>query len=214
MPAVSVIVPVFNVEPYIARCARSLFGQTLEDIEYIFVDDCTPDRSMEVLLKVLEDYPERKSQVKLVRTPQNGGLARARLAGFAKATGDYIIHCDSDDEVDTNAYRQMYEKAIAEDLDVVSCDFKLVGIKTPRVQSQVSEPGREIGDILSGKVWGCVWSRMFKHSLWDGMVLPKGGDMWEDVVFSVQAICQARRISNIAIPLYTYCRCLHASLPA
>lgn len=60
MPNVSVIIPVYNVEQYIERCARSLFGQTLDDIEYIFVNDCTPDKSMEVLARVLEDYPARK----------------------------------------------------------------------------------------------------------------------------------------------------------
>ena len=82
MPAVSVIVPVYKVEPYIARCARSLFGQTLKDIEYIFIDDCTPDRSIEVLREVLEEYPERKEQVRIFRMPENGGQAESH-AGHA-----------------------------------------------------------------------------------------------------------------------------------
>ena len=55
MPKISVIVPVYNVEKYIERCARSLFEQTLEDIEYLFIDDCTQDRSIDILLQVLED---------------------------------------------------------------------------------------------------------------------------------------------------------------
>ena len=62
MPKVSVIVPVYGVEIYIERCARSLFEQTLDDIEYLFIDDCTPDRSIEILKQVLEDYPQRKTQ--------------------------------------------------------------------------------------------------------------------------------------------------------
>ena len=56
MPAVGVIIPVYKVEPYAARCARSFFGQTLEDIEYIFVDDCSPDRSIEIIKEVLAEY--------------------------------------------------------------------------------------------------------------------------------------------------------------
>ena len=64
MPKVSVIVPVFGVEKYIERCARSLFEQTLDDIEYLFIDDCSLDRSIEILQQVLEEYPQRKLQVK------------------------------------------------------------------------------------------------------------------------------------------------------
>ena len=206
MPAVSVIIPVYNVEPYIARCARSLFGQTLQDLEYIFVDDCTPDRSMQIVMEVLEEYQQWKAHVKIVKTPMNGGLARARLAGVAVATGDYIIHCDSDDEVETDAYRQMYEKAIAEDLDIVTCNFQLLGLKKQRIQSQVSLPGREIADILSGKVYGTVWCRMCRRGIWNDIMLPKGGDMWEDVVFSVQTISRAARIGYVTTPLYIYYR--------
>ncbi|MBR5107139.1 MAG: glycosyltransferase family 2 protein [Bacteroidales bacterium] len=206
MPAVSVIIPVYKVEPYIARCARALFSQTMEDLEFIFVDDCTPDASIAVMQEVLQEFPERKEQVKVIRTPQNGGLARARLAGVAAASGRYLMPCDSDDAVDSEAYQLMYEKAVAEDLDIVTCDFRLENLKKARVQSNVSEPGREVSDILSGKVWATVWSRMFKRELWEDIALPEGGDMWEDVVFSVQATSRARRIGHMGIPLYTYYR--------
>lgn len=204
MPAVSVIIPVYNVEPYIARCARSLFGQTMQDLEFIFVDDCSPDRSMEILSEVLEEYPERKGQVRCLRLPRNGGLAHARLAGVAVAEGRYVAHCDSDDAFDPRTCELMYGKAVAEDLDIVTCDFRLTGQGKDRVQSQVSEPGREVSDILTGKVWGTVWSRLFRRELWEGMVPPRGGDMWEDVVFSVQATCRAYRIGHVATPLYNY----------
>ena len=65
MIKVSVIIPVYNVEKYIEHCARSLMEQTLMDIEYIFVDDCTPDHSMEILQRVLTDYPERLENIRL-----------------------------------------------------------------------------------------------------------------------------------------------------
>ena len=63
MPKVSVIIPVYGVEPFIERCARSLFEQTLEDMEFIFVDDCSPDRSVEILNKVVSEYPNRNVSV-------------------------------------------------------------------------------------------------------------------------------------------------------
>ena len=87
MPKVSVIVPVYKVEKYIEKCVRSLFGQTLDDIEYIFVNDCTPDASMEVLQNVLEEYPARKSQVKIFNHTINTGQSGARRDGMRMATG-------------------------------------------------------------------------------------------------------------------------------
>ena len=79
---VSVLVPVYGVEKYIARCAESLFGQTFKDIEYIFVDDCTRDRSMEVLQEVLDRYPERKEHVWIIKQEHNRGVGAARQRGL------------------------------------------------------------------------------------------------------------------------------------
>lgn len=100
MIKVSVIIPVYNVEKYIEHCARSLMEQTLMDIEYIFVDDCTPDHSMEILQRVLTDYPERLESIRIIHHTQNSGLATVRNTGLQIAQGEYIIHCDSDDWVE------------------------------------------------------------------------------------------------------------------
>lgn len=124
MPAkVSVIIPVYGAEKTIGKCAESLFSQTLDEIEYIFVNDCTPDRSMEVLQTVSERYPARKGQIRIVDMPVNSKQAAARNAGLLYATGDYVIHCDPDDWIDIKLYQEMYEMAVREDLDIVSCDY-------------------------------------------------------------------------------------------
>ena len=107
MPKISVIVPIYNVSAYIERCARSLWEQTLDDIEYIFINDCTPDNSMEILEKVLKDYPQRKSQTRIFKMPTNSRQAAVRRHGIKLAAGEYIIHCDADDWVDTNLYEKM-----------------------------------------------------------------------------------------------------------
>ena len=74
MPKVSVIVPVYNVENYMERCAVSLFEQTLDDIEYLFIDDCTPDHSIEILRATLERYPSRRERVRIISMASNSGL--------------------------------------------------------------------------------------------------------------------------------------------
>ena len=94
---VSILVPVYGVEKYIERCARSLFEQTYDNIEYIFVDDCTKDRSIVILQKVLEGYPNRKNQVKILHHEKNRGLSAARNTALDASTGDYLMHVDSDD---------------------------------------------------------------------------------------------------------------------
>ena len=123
MSKVSVIIPVYNVERYIERCVRSLFEQTLIDMEYIFVDDCSPDNSINILESVLEEYPNRKSQVKIIRHLENKGLPIARKTGIDNSTGDYIIQCDSDDWVDKDMYKAMYNMAVNTHSDVVVCGY-------------------------------------------------------------------------------------------
>ena len=77
---ISVIIPVYNVEKYIEKCLHTLFQQTLSEIEYIFVNDCSNDRSMEVLFKVIELYPSRKPHVKIINHEINKGVAAARTS--------------------------------------------------------------------------------------------------------------------------------------
>lgn len=204
MPSVSVIIPVYNVEPYMARCARSLFGQTLQDIEFIFIDDCSPDRSIEIMREILEtEFPTRKSQVKVFRMPQNSGQAKVRMQGISMATGDYVIHCDSDDEVAPFAYQMMYEKAVVDDLDIIVCDFILVKDGHEFIRSQYAEQGKEVQSIFFCQTMGSLWCRMIKNRVLDNLIAPIG-NMTEDIVITVQAICNSRRIGYIHEPLYYY----------
>lgn len=120
---VSVVVPVYNVEKYIERCIRSLLGQTLDNIEFVFVDDASVDNSMAILKSLLDEYPSRLRQVKIVSHTINKGLAETRQDGFDIAQGEYIISCDSDDWVEDNMYELMYDFAKKYDADIVCCNY-------------------------------------------------------------------------------------------
>ena len=122
---VSIIVPIYNVEKYIERCIRSLFEQTMDDVEYIFVDDCTPDQSMAILRHLMEEYEFRNLNIKIISHEHNKGLPSARNTGLAAATGDYIFHCDSDDWMEKDAMEKMYQAAQANQADIVWCDWFL-----------------------------------------------------------------------------------------
>lgn len=203
MPAVSVIIPVYKVEPYIARCARSLFSQTLEDLEFIFIDDCTPDRSIEVMREVLAEFPQRKDQVTVFRMPRNSGLANARWQGLSLATGDYVISCDSDDElVSPDAYRLLYGKAVSGQLDIVTCDYLKEEASGRRVR--IKEECTGVRDLLLDKVQGSLVCRLIRRAILPGGLLPSQGSMGEDLVISLQATLEARTSGHVDEAFYLY----------
>lgn len=163
MIKVSVIIPVYNVEKYIEHCARSLMEQTLMDIEYIFVDDCTPDHSMEILQRVLTDYPERLENIRIIHHTQNSGSAAVRNTGLQIAQGEYIIHCDSDDWVEPDMYKAMYAKAKETDADIVVTDYYYEYANHTSIQKQnyPDNPLFCIKKMLAGElhcVLGINWS--------------------------------------------------------
>ena len=96
-PKVTVCVPIYNTAKYIGQCARSLFSQTLEEMEYLFINDCTLDDSIEILENVLEEFPQRKQQVRIINNKYNQGHFKVFKTLFSNASGEYVISCDSDD---------------------------------------------------------------------------------------------------------------------
>lgn len=201
MPKVSVIIPVYGVEKYIERCARSLFEQTLDDIEYLFIDDCTPDRSIEILRLVLEEYPQRLHQVIIHRMEHNSGQAAVRKWGIQNASGDYLIHCDSDDWMDKDMLRQLYEKGIKDNDDIVVCDY----------YESDSSINKEVKQGFCDKKpdimfsYYTLWCKIVKRSLFtENTILAPTGNMGEDRVYSVQLAWYAKSIGYVATPLYYY----------
>ena len=95
MPKVSVIIPVYNASKFLERCCNSLFSQSLDDMQFIFVDDCSIDNSVEIVKDVLMQYPNRQNQVKIVRQTTNQGVSIARQRGLEESMGEFVIHCDA-----------------------------------------------------------------------------------------------------------------------
>lgn len=120
MPLVSVIVPVYNAEKYLRRCLESLCHQTLTDIEIICVDDCSIDRSLEILREYAAKYP----QLRIHTCEKNGGESVARNCGLRLAKGEYLGFVDNDDEVDLDFFERLYARAIATGADVVKGNLR------------------------------------------------------------------------------------------
>lgn len=205
-PKISVIVPVYGVEKYIERCARSLFEQTLDDIEYIFVDDCSPDKSVDILNDVLNQYPNRISSTQIVRMSTNSGQAAVRRQGMQLATGEYVVHCDSDDWVDKSAYEECYEFAISNDYDIVFFDYdRTDGIKHKINQRNIpNEKSALIGSLISGKVMGSLCGSIVSRKLYDNVEVYPQHNMCEDLVLFIQLVNNAKRYGYIQKPYYKY----------
>lgn len=205
MPAVSVIIPVYKVEKYIERCARNLFGQTLEDMEFIFVNDCTPDSSMDILEKVLEDYPQRKAQVKVLSNDVNKGLPFTRRRGVEVASGDYIIHCDSDDWPDPEMYLKMYSKAVSENLDIVICGARRVFPDgSARVMSGITHTEDLLGSLLYLDLYMYTWNKLITRKAYDNDIRYPVYNMLEDAPLTVQLAYYCRSWGFIDESLYNY----------
>lgn len=205
-PKISVIILIYNVEPHIERCARSLFEQTFEDIEYIFVNDCTPDKSMEVLERVIAQYPNRQQQINIIDLPENNGAAYAREVGIKAATGEYIIHCDSDDWIDTDMYRLLYEKTGWGKHDIVICDW----YETDGVQHihKPQNPDKCL-DIMQGlinrSISGSLCNKLISNTLYKEILDFPKAHMMEDVYYSIQLFAKNRKeIAYIPKALYYY----------
>lgn len=118
MPAISIIIPVYNVEKYLRRCLDSVLNQTFQDWQAICVNDGSPDNSAEIL----EEYARRDKRFVVV-TKENGGLSDARNAGMAVATGDYVMYLDSDDFIHPQTMEIAYSLAQRDGSDIVSFTY-------------------------------------------------------------------------------------------
>lgn len=208
---VSILVPVYGVEKYIERCARSVFEQTYKDLDIVFVDDCTPDKSIEILKTVLEDYPERKEQTRILRHDHNRGLSAARNTAVDTAHGRYIYFLDSDDTITSDCIEALVEAMHSGDWDMVTADYEEIGpVRSSRTPAKVQLHDAEFhgADIL--KTFSFKWHWNAWNKLIDSGYLKQHGlrfiegIYFEDVPFTFRMACTARTIKVLGRTTYLY----------
>lgn len=208
MPKVSVIITIYNAEQYIGKCAVSLFEQTLNDIEFIFIDDCSIDKSLEVLDHVLGKYPLQKNRTKIIKLSANGGTSIARSIGLQEAKGDYLIHCDSDDWMDYDFLEKLYSKAIEEDADIVIGDFIRESTNHHSlVTTDVYDTSRKMLENIHNQSFYCMlWNKLMKKKLLidNNITFVQGINMWEDVLITLKSFYHATKIAKIEGSFYHY----------
>lgn len=195
MIKVSVIIPIYGVERYIERCATSLFEQTLDDIEFVFVNDCTNDNSIENLKKVIENYPQRKDYIQIINHNENLGLPTARRTGLGYVHGEYVAHCDSDDWVESNAYEILYNEAIKNEADLVWCDYYRSDGNNDTQVTTINQP-----KLMQGP----IWNKLIKVSLYKEDITFPTANKGEDGALLTQLSYYSKKRIYIPQPLYHY----------
>ena len=203
---VTIGIPVYGVEPYVEKCARTLFGQTFDDIEYIFVDDGTPDQSIDRLQEILNEYPERRGQVRIIRHDRNRGLAAARNTVLDHASGEFILHVDSDDYIEPDMVRKLHDTAIREGADMVVCDFRYIYEDRNTVAHVYVPVDRRlyIKQLLCRQVSAGIWQRLCHRSLYNSVRLIDGLNIGEDYATVPRLVYHAQHIAKLDEPLYNY----------
>ena len=210
-PTISVIAPIYGVEKYIVQFAESLLGQTYDNIQFIFVNDGSKDSSIELLEGLINGkYISLKDKITIVNK-ENQGLPAARCTGMEYATGDYVLHVDSDDWLERDAIEQIASVAAETDSEVIYFDFykeystrsKLDKEREYSVQTKM----KYISGMLNYKAYGYVWNKCVKRSLYlnNDIRFPAYG-MHEDIYLMSQLLFVAESIVHLPSALYHYRR--------
>lgn len=205
---VSILIPVYGVEKYIERCAVSLFEQTYQNLEYIFVDDCSPDNSIQVLKLVVDKYPQRAGSVKIVRHEKNRGLAVARNTAVANATGKYVMHVDSDDFLELDTVEKTVAKILTEKADAVIFGFRHVFSSYTFVE-HVCVPNsveKYVRCLIRREAPLCVCGGLYLRSLYveHNVKAIEEVNMGEDYATKPRLLYYAKKVVALDEPLYNY----------
>ncbi|MBO5340564.1 MAG: glycosyltransferase [Oscillospiraceae bacterium] len=204
-PTISVIVPVYKVEPLLDRCVDSILRQSYGDLEVILVDDGSPDRCG----AICDEYASKDPRVRVIHQ-KNSGVASARNAGLAIAGGEYIGFVDGDDRIHPDMYRTLLECVRRENADIAVCgrfletNHGVRGTMFISAEQQVLDSQQACRKLLlSEGLDSASWDKLYRRELWDGVQYP-AYYISEDVPVTAQLLLRAGRIVHCGKPLYYY----------
>lgn len=205
-PKVSLLLPIYNVEKYIENCVHSLFKQSYKNLEFIFVDDCSCDNSISILRNVMQQYPSRVKDVRILSHARNRGVAVARNTAVEQALGEYIMYVDGDDYIDKDTVNLLVQRMQDTGADIVLADIyfvyekKMIMHKVPLFES----PQQYLESVLKRQVELSVWGKLFKKDLFCDVRFVEGVNFGEDYSVLPCLIYNAKKIAKVDVPLYYY----------
>ena len=193
---ISVIVPVYKVEPYLDKCISSIANQTYTNMEIILVDDGSPDNCP----AMCDAWAEKDSRIRVIHKT-NGGLSDARNAAMAVATGELMAFVDSDDWIASDMYEHLYQRLTEDNSDIAACGVQMVWENGASSRMLTREGSRVLNQeeamrAIIEESWlkQPVWYKLYKTELVRDILFPKG-KYHEDVFWSYQAVGRAKKVS-------------------
>lgn len=203
-PNISIIVPIYNVEPYLRRCVDSLLNQTYGDFELILVDDGSPDHCG----TICDEYAVSDTRVRVIHKP-NGGLSDARNAGLEIARGEYIAFVDSDDWVAPDYLERLLTALTKTGADICECsvlysDGADHGVRQADAADKCCDGAEALEFLIKDHIFRQhVWNKLYRRHVIADVIFPKGKTN-EDEFWTYQVFGNARKVVRIRNPLYYY----------
>ena len=203
-PLISVIVPVYNVEPYLDRCVQSIVDQTYTNLEIILVDDGSPDNCP----AMCDAWAARDTRIKAIHQ-ENGGLSDARNAGLAEASGEYVAFIDSDDWVEPEFLRFLLLTTKENQSEIAGSAYRLVEDVTEpppsadSFETTVYPRDEALSALIADRVRQVVWNKLYARTLIADIPFEKG-KFHEDEFWSYKVFSHAERYAQIDYIGYNY----------
>lgn len=203
-PKVSVIVPIYHSEKYLERCCRSLFEQTLDEIEFLLILDGTSDEADLIIERLGKEYPHRKEWITIIRHSQNQGVSCCRQEGIERSRGDYLFFCDSDDWMESVALASLYNLAVSDNNDLVYADYVRHYEQTGK---EVYYSSSHVTQGVISSMDGTLFNKLIRRELIseNHLSFPTAINWGEDLCMSVMLQILARKICYLPQCFYHYC---------
>jgi glycosyltransferase involved in cell wall biosynthesis len=207
-PLISIIVPVYNVEEYLARCLQSLINQTYNHLEIIIVNDGSTDRSLEIA----ERFLIGEKRAKIINQP-NLGLGEARNTGIRNSNGEFATFVDSDDWIEKRMIELLVKSAVQSNADIICCGFNTITVD--RMYSTLLDPelNKEKDHLVlcfnevhnnKRKIITTAWGKLFNLGLLKGNSIFFPLPRFEDTPFFIKAVYYSKTICFVKDSLYNY----------
>lgn len=198
---ISIIVPVYKVEPFLRTCVDSILHQTYEDFEVLLIDDGSPDRCGEIC----EEYKRRDKRVKVFHK-ENEGLAASRNFGLREAKGCYIGFVDSDDWIEPDMLQVLLRR-----LEDAKADICISGYwydtdsmsKEARLEEAIYDRKEALKALLEGKINNAVWNKLYSKEMFNNIVFPEGRN-YEDIAVMHEILYKAQKVTTVSALEYHY----------
>lgn len=204
---VSLLVPIYKVEKHLVKCLDTLFNQTYPEVEYIFLDDCSPDKSMSVLHTYIEDYHLACKQITILAHTENKGIATTRNDLVKQAKGEYILFVDSDDWIELDMVEQLVKATKNGTVDIVGCDYTknyVDGRQTCHFENYASISRDNIALLLNYTIGPALWKLLVRKELFQQIQFQPDIEIGEDYLASVKLFYYADSCSCVHRYLYHY----------